>query len=208
MTSTDVQFVSCGDFYQLPPIAPEMPGRPREVEARVGYAFQSGNWPSVVAEVFQLTTVHRQTDPSEQHRFTFKCVPFLTVRSEFIKILNEIRRGEVSDHSEATLKALSRPIPDVPDGIVPACLFAKCFQTEAHNAKQLGQIGQPKFKYMSTVVHHRQAHLPETDNEPPQVVELKLGAQVMVTRNRDSVLTNGCVGAIVGFAAVEDSTLR
>ncbi len=77
-----IQIVLVGDFYQLPPIE-----TPNEPETGM-FCFQSQDWSNVIPiqNHIELTKIFRQRD------------------SEYIKILNEIRIGEISEESKDTLK--------------------------------------------------------------------------------------------------------
>lgn len=59
--SRQLQVIVAGDFYQLPPIAPD-----KNVPAK--FAFESEAWGEVVPDKFSLTQVYRQRDPG-------KCFP-------------------------------------------------------------------------------------------------------------------------------------
>lgn len=73
-----IQIVVCGDFYQLPPVA-----------NTVEYCFESKWWAANSFQFIELVCQHRQGD------------------SEFIKYLNNIRKGEYIDESLAYIEANS-----------------------------------------------------------------------------------------------------
>jgi ATP-dependent DNA helicase PIF1 len=78
---------------QLPPVG----------KSNVLFAFESKEWSRCVQTTFQLKHVFRQKDQS------------------FIKILNEMRQGQLSAESIQKLNALSRPLI-FNDGIEPTQL--------------------------------------------------------------------------------------
>lgn len=53
-----LQLILCGDFLQLPPVTKETEGK------RVRFCFQSPVWEQCVNISFELTQVHRQSDPA------------------------------------------------------------------------------------------------------------------------------------------------
>ncbi|KAI9328867.1 P-loop containing nucleoside triphosphate hydrolase protein [Obelidium mucronatum] len=93
--AVNVFLIVCGDFMQLPPV------NKREVK----FAFEADGWKECMTKTIMLKEVFRQKD------------------AEFIKILNEIRMGEVSLQTEETLKKLSRPLSNL-GGLVPTELLS------------------------------------------------------------------------------------
>jgi ATP-dependent DNA helicase PIF1 len=52
-----MQLILCGDFLQLPPVTKEADQR------EIRFCFQSPAWERCVTVSFELTEVHRQSDP-------------------------------------------------------------------------------------------------------------------------------------------------
>jgi len=177
-----LQIVFVGDFYQLPPISKE---------TAAAFAFQSDLWKTVVTAVYQLTTIHRQKD-----------VAFQTV-------LNEARRGELSDESYKILQERQRAIWKG-QPIRPTMLFTRNTDIDTINNHYSGKllteehvfvvrdlcpaapiIGKKKPKPM--IVDKLTMYEPE--------VCLKVGAQVMLLHNLDpeNGLVNGSRGVVEGF---------
>ena len=74
-----VQLVLCGDFFQLPPVS--------KGGAKAHFLFESATWARVVQRSVVLTEVFRQADAS------------------FVNLLNEMRRGQLSDANVALLRS-------------------------------------------------------------------------------------------------------
>ena len=99
-----IQVIFTGDFFQLPPVGNEM-----SEGDTVKFAFESDKWFDVfpLKNNVQLTTIFRQTD------------------QEYIDILLEIRRGEISEKSIETLKKYVKRDYNKDDhnGTIPTKLF-------------------------------------------------------------------------------------
>jgi len=99
-----MQIIFIGDFYQLPPV-----GRYTEPETTM-FCFQSANWFSTFSKEnhIVLKTLFRQKDPT------------------YIKVLDEVRQGVISEESAELLK--QRTIAKYADngtGIIPTKLFPR-----------------------------------------------------------------------------------
>ena len=70
---------SCGDFFQLPPVS--------KGGAKARFLFESATWARVVQRSVVLTEVFRQAD------------------ARFVNLLNEMRRGQLSDANVALLRS-------------------------------------------------------------------------------------------------------
>ncbi|KAB5591226.1 DNA repair and recombination protein pif1 [Ceratobasidium theobromae] len=182
-----IQLVACGDFFQLPPV-------PNPDEAakgvRAGFAFEAKSWNRCIPTSISLTQVFRQKQP------------------EFIRMLNDMRLGHVSDASNDLLISLSRPLV-YEDGIRPTEIFPLRRMVNARNQEELDRLESPLITFTG-----RDTYLFDMDDvkiEPhvgkeildrivPFSIELKVGAQVMCTRNlKDIGLVNGSLGKVVDF---------
>ncbi|CAO3637771.1 unnamed protein product [Mucor hiemalis] len=172
-----IKVVFCGDFFQLPPVN-------RDRTCRM--AFEASCWSRVVDKVFILKTTFRQKDPG------------------FIKILNEVRHGCLSDESERILESLNRT-PRLEAGIVPTELYSLVRLVETSNNDMLSQLPGEELVYeandfVATVYHQR-----DLDNfRAPKTLTIKQNAQVMLIKNLSPTLANGSVGKVVGFEKVDD----
>jgi ATP-dependent DNA helicase PIF1 len=109
-----MQIIFIGDFYQLPPV-----GRYTEPETTM-FCFQSANWFSTFSKEnhIVLKTLFRQKDPT------------------YIKVLDEVRQGVISEESVDLLK--QRTVAKYEDngtGIIPTKLFPR--NADADRVNQL-----------------------------------------------------------------------
>ena len=168
-----LQVVLFGDFFQLPPV-----GRAGGPARR--FCFETEAWRRVVRRTFVLRRVYRQRDPV------------------FRAVLEEARRGALSERSAALLAARVRPPPD-PASCV--CLFPLNRGVEEHNARMLAaECRGPVevFRARDFVCHARFAFMLE-QLPAPAVLELRVGARVMLRRNLSPTLFNGLCGTVVRF---------
>ena len=199
-----IQIVFCGDFFQLPPV-----GNIMEPET-VNFCFQSSKWSQVfpLNNIIELTHIFRQKDDI------------------YIKILNEIRYGKISDeHIEILNKYVNRKYNEEESGIVPPKLFPIKSKVECYNKSMFDKITTDcktfnciKSINLTTYVDSSVSIEPEIlelcnnltneersreiqyiiDNNPiNDTLELKIGAVVMCTTNVD--LENGICNGSLGI---------
>jgi ATP-dependent DNA helicase PIF1 len=115
-----IQVIFTGDFFQLPPVGDE------KEEDTSKFAFESEKWFQVfpMANNIQLTHIFRQTD------------------QEYIKILLEIRRGEISEEGKQLLqKYVKRPFDKSEhNGTVPTKLFPVKSKVEYVNSAMFSKL--------------------------------------------------------------------
>eukprot|EP00040_Diaphanoeca_grandis_P043222 m.8885 g.8885 ORF g.8885 m.8885 type:complete len:844 (-) comp7259_c0_seq1:201-2732(-) len=183
-----LQLVLCGDFFQLPPVGLDQPGKT--------FAFKADAWTDVGLVTHHLSEVLRQqSDPG------------------FISVLNDIRVGVLS---ETSIEALDRchvtRKPRPTDGIVPTKLYCLNKEVDSENAKRLAMIQADEVVYDATSTDKfkgqaetsndaRRQVLSSIENKAPCRLALKVGAQVVLVRNLDqeNKLVNGSRGIVVGF---------
>ncbi|TPX59716.1 hypothetical protein PhCBS80983_g02276 [Powellomyces hirtus] len=165
-----IQLVICGDFMQLPPVA-----------RNSKFAFEAQTWSKCVKRTIQLTHVFRQKDQA------------------FIDLLNEMRVGIVSPESEQLLTSLSRDL-HYSDGIEPTQLYAIRTQVETANGQRLRNLkGESRTFNAVDQCKNDSDRNKLKDMMAPLVLELKIGAQVMLIKNIDANLVNGSLGIVQGF---------
>lgn len=168
-----IQLVLCGDFLQLPPV-------------RQGslFAFNSKTWDKCIKNTFVLSEVFRQKEQG------------------LINLLNDIRFGKVSDQTNNLLRRLARNAL-VPDGIEPTHLYPLRRQVESENKTRLSQLKG------DAVVFHAHDSGSEINRAKlkdilaPDVLELKLNAQVILLKNLSTVLVNGSIGKVIDFIKLD-----
>ncbi|XP_017891849.1 ATP-dependent DNA helicase PIF1 [Ceratina calcarata] len=168
-----IQLILCGDFFQLPPVSKDNTAK---------FCFQSSVWDKCVHFNYELRIVHRQTD------------------SEFIKILNSIRIGRVTDEIAETLKATAKQKIEG-NGILATRLCSHVNEAEDINEFQLNELkGESKVFTAQdsdpsmTVTMNQQLTVPDK-------LVLKVGAQVMLLKNINisNGLVNGARGVVIKF---------
>jgi ATP-dependent DNA helicase PIF1 len=169
-----IRLLIFGDFLQLPP--------PTGFKFRAFRAFECEAWRNCNMSTFLLTDTVRQTN------------------TEFIGILNCVRIGLCNTEVSNYIQHLSRAV-DYDDGIEPVKLFAKKKPVEAFNIEKLSQINGDTHFFLAN----------DTGNNSllnacpaPRLLELKIGAKVMLTRNLTKDLVNGSIGIIKGFTDIDN----
>lgn len=165
-----IQLVLSGDYYQLPPVSKN----PRERK----FCFEAKCWSSCVNACVELKTVFRQSD------------------NHFVDVLGQIRLGKVSANSiKSLLGDCFRPL-EVEEGILPTQLFTHRADVDFLNKRELDSLPGTLKVYTS----HDQGDLSvlEASCPAPKLLKLKVGAQVMLTRNLSSMkgLVNGSRGVV------------
>jgi ATP-dependent DNA helicase PIF1 len=120
-------------------------------------------------------------------------------------MLNEMRFGTLSGESIKIFKSLASP-KDYNDGIDPTELFPTRREVDEANEKRMRALGGEKVKFNADDWVNPEE--PRFDNKEhadlsnmmvPNVLELKVNAQVMLLKNLDADLVNGTIGKVIGF---------
>ncbi len=188
-----IQIVLACDFYQLPPVE-----NPNDSESGQ-FCFESKNWYNIfpLENHIVLTKIFRQTD------------------LEYIKILNEVRTGELSEESIQTLNTYLKRTYDEKEhnGIALTRLFPTRNRVDALNEKMFNELedSSKKYKCLVTTDHSnycdsgraieteklkvcQKLSLREIENEVQQLtnnspcvseLNLKVGAAVLCNANID-----------------------
>lgn len=174
-----IQLVLSGDFLQLPPVSKK---------GDCVFCFQTKAWSGASLSVMQLTRVFRQEEKA------------------FVDVLHDLRVGVCGAEARYMLKEAAEREWAITagegDGIEPTRLFTLKRKVSALNeARLLSLRGSP----MEYSAHNsgNQAHLASLSKncQVPEVLQLKVGAQVMLVNNLDvgGGLVNGSRGVVVGF---------
>ena len=177
-----IQLVLSGDFFQLPPVSLN----------QGGFAFEAPAWTQASVRMLELRTVVRQSGDQT-----------------FINILNQIRIGQCSHEISNILDAchISKKLKPV-DGIVPTKLYCTNRNVDQENNRKLDElpgngvtfaaIDEFKDRYYPRDAQKRITQA--MDRKSPSQLTLKVGAQVIVTRNMpDYNLVNGSRGTVKSF---------
>lgn len=196
-----IQVIFTGDFFQLPPICDKKE-----------FCFESDHWYSVFSPEnhIELKTIFRQND------------------ALYIDILSQIRIGNIdADHIEALQTCINKPIPE---DMTITKLFPIRLKADQYNQMMFSQLKTEsktfnmmirtditnyvykmekidtrllyKCNQLSTAQQKYEIDQMINNNNIPNVLELKIGACVMCTRNisvEENGICNGSQGRIIGF---------
>jgi len=169
-----VQMILMGDLYQLPPVVTKKEREFFKERYRSEYFFDSDVFKDVDWEFIELKKIYRQDD------------------DQFMKILNEIRTGTITDES---LLILSRRVNAQLQNINYAIYLTSHNQTAKNiNQEKLNQIKGKLYKFEAEI----QGDFDESSFPADYVLSLKKGAQIMMLNNdSDGRWVNGFVGKII-----------
>ncbi|KKA29313.1 hypothetical protein TD95_002384 [Thielaviopsis punctulata] len=170
-----IQLVLTGDFFQLPPV-------PDAQNRMAKFAFEASTWSTSIDHTIGLTQVFRQKDP------------------QFANMLNEMRLGRISDQTVQAFRALSRELK-FSEGPETTDLYPTRQEVDNANLTRLRKLsGEIKrFEALDTGEPSLREKL-LANMMCPKYLELKIGAQVMLIKNKDdSGLFNGLIGKVVSF---------
>ncbi|MDP3645856.1 MAG: PIF1 family DEAD/DEAH box helicase [bacterium] len=168
----NLQVVFVGDFFQLPPVSKGAPAK---------FAFESSAWKAANPIASYLSEQHRQED------------------ADFLDLLGGMRRGAFSAAHRARLQSR---VGILSKKTVATRLYTHNENVDRMNNESLEKIGGAKRTYQMT--SRGAAALVEALKNnclSPEILELKVGASVMFTRNNfDAGYVNGTLGTVVDFS--------
>lgn len=199
-----MQIIAFGDFFQLAPII-QTDYDTDDPEFRP-FCFDSPVWAELELDknTFELKEIHRQEDKT----------------SRFVQFLNMVRIGDVTeqivqDFNDKCLVSSSHPLPA--DGIIPTRLYVLNRDVDRENDMQLSQLSGKEMICAArnewreqmptgTLAATKRAMKVSIEKEMPDEIRLKVGAQVMLTRNKDldRGLVNGSRGVVEKFVPDSD----
>ena len=191
-----MQIIAFGDFFQLPPVYKDGGRGDRNWRP---FCFDSQVWSDLglSENIIELKEVQRQENEN------------------FISLLNKVRVGKVqdSDIRELNSRCLvsdTNPLPI--DGIVPTRLYVLNKDVDSENESRLAELNSEEVvceaidKWresmpLGTLAATKKKMKDGISMEMPDEVRLKVGAQVMLTRNKDldKKLVNGSRGVVERF---------
>ncbi len=170
-----MQVILCGDFFQLPPIT--------KADEKEGlFVYESDSWKAAQFRICYLEEQHRQTD------------------GDFIKILNEIRRNDLSAESLNHLKRQQHKTEQLTDATI---LHTHNIDVDEINALELSKLkGQQREYNMEQKGKGVLVEFLKKSCLAPETLKLKVGAKVMFVKNNfEEGYVNGTLGTVVGFEA-------
>lgn len=174
-----IQMVLCGDMYQLPPVQ-------GKDDPNAEFCFFASVWKPANFKCIELISQMRQQNDQR-----------------FAKLLNEAREGFLSDENFEILKNCKNPNFGE---IQPTLLFALNKNVDEINDREYGKLlreGKERQFFETEFSQHPDTKAWADSLKIPEVVDLCVGAQVMLTvnYNLDEGLANGSRGVITGFQA-------
>lgn len=179
-----IRLIMVGDVLQLPPV-------PKERGGAASFFFQSEVWKALKPAYFNLTYSHRQArDPV------------------FAALLEDCRRGIASPRLVTALE--SRLGLQPPEGEPVTAIMPYNRDVQSINESRLAELRDvPELTFRATDYCSKGPNAKDAGRaflqlvNAPQVLVLKVGAQVMLTRNLDvhRGLVNGLVGVVTGVDA-------
>ena len=176
-----IQLVLSGDFFQLPPVS----------LSRCGFAFESPAWSNAAVKMVELRTVVRQSGDTT-----------------FINLLNQVRVGTCTGETTQALEACHVSRKALPtDGIVPTKLYCTNKNVDQENDRNLAALPgrvtvfNSTDKFKGNYNKKTKESISQTmDKKMPSQLKLKVGAQVILTRNMpDKNLVNGSRGVVKSY---------
>ena len=175
-----LQLLLCGDFLQLPP-----------VDKGASFAFESAAWRESAVRTVELKTVVRQSGDAR-----------------FIRVLANLRRGLLTASDAAELAPCHGRwerggMPA--DGIQPTRIYCRRVGVDAENERELHRLpgAESLFRAIdSGGPPGSEQAAKQLDEKAPRELSLKVGAQVMLSRNLPELgLANGSRGVVLRFEA-------
>eukprot|EP00977_Amphora_coffeiformis_P000636 scaffold140_cov163-Amphora_coffeaeformis.AAC.17 len=200
-----MQIIAVGDFFQLPPVFRGNNNYGSDRDDERPFCFDSYVWKELglSQNTIQLQQIQRQESGSK-----------------FAQFLNLVRTGDLTsgilqDFNEKCLVSPNHPLPT--DGITPTRLYVLNRDVDSENESHLAALEselivcQARDEWTERMPADTSAAVKRGMKESlaaemPDQVKLKVGAQVMLTRNKDldRGLVNGSRGVITRF--VKDAT--
>lgn len=191
-----MQIIMCGDFFQLPPVT----RRDRTAESVRPSLFEGTEIPKQVRDDKVLDFVTESEVWAEMNlRVCYLDEQFRQDDRSFLRVLNDIRNGEVS---EDTVESLSERLgKDVSGYSKPTRLFTHNADVDAINKQHLEALSAEPQEYM--MGWNGSFGIAETLKKSclaPEQLVLKKGAQVMFVKNNYEVgYVNGTLGEVIDF---------
>jgi ATP-dependent exoDNAse (exonuclease V) alpha subunit len=170
-----IQVIFVGDFFQLPPVT--------KGDKMVAFAFESQAWLAAEPKICYLTEQHRQED------------------AEFLDILTAMRQGTLTKKHVARIR---ERVQKPPEKITE--LYTHNADVDMVNARELEKLlGESHVFHMQTQGIPFLVDTLKRNCLSPEVLEVKIGAPVMFTRNdiqkdgSTGEYVNGTLGEVIGF---------
>lgn len=181
-----IQLVFTGDFGQLPPVQKD--------RKPPSYLFQDPIWTELIDKTVVLTQVYRQKDKA------------------FVDLLTRIREGRITNEDVELIRSTTNN--ELGDGsIAPTVLFCRNVDVDRMNYKELAKLEGEHHKFVCKDWYADERAMKEFKStfNMPEVLPLKVGAQVMLLKNLspEDGLVNGSRGIVtsISLADAEQDTV-
>lgn len=166
-----------GDLQQLTPVVTAEEQRLLDTHYSTPYFFGAKALERIPYVTLQLTQVYRQQDEA------------------FLSLLNHVREGVLTTHEEELLRSRCLPsfVPRSEEGYIRLTTHNR--MADLHNDRSLAQLQGESRKFQAKV----DGNFPALSYPTEQVLELKVGAQVMFVKNDTSgshLYYNGLIGRV------------
>jgi ATP-dependent DNA helicase PIF1 len=188
-----IQVVLTGDFFQLPPV-PDKNNRGKDGKPKKPtLCFGAKSWPTVIRRQVLLTRIFRQQGDNK-----------------LINMLSAMRLGKLTAEIIREFQALSRQV-NYHDGIMPTRLFPTKRQVAFANAEEMNKLPGRLFRFQASetgsVDSEQRSKLLE-NVMAVQLLELKIGAQVLMIKNIDDYIFNGSPGRLISLVTSTNEWLQ
>lgn len=200
-----MQVVMCGDFFQLPPIRKfEAQNSKHETNSNIqnNLYFRNSNFDIVSdLDIRNSDFVYNSAIWNEMNlRICYLDEQYRQSDRAFLRVLNDIRSGSVS---EDTVETLSERLNKEPEGYTrPTRLFTHNADVDVVNKTHLDALSGEAKEYR--MIGRGNPNLVEVLRKTclaPEKLLLKKGAQVMFVKNNYEVgYVNGTLGEVIDFA--------
>lgn len=171
-----VRIIMFGDLSQLPPVTSNDDPLYTYYDSR--FFFSSKALRASGFKVFNFDKVFRQKDPT------------------FLEVLDEVKSGELSVGSEEILNSRVGT-PQNMDNVVTIC--STNMELQAINNENLMRINGEEHTFNAVIKNVKPTSAP-----CEEILRLKVGAKVVITKNGLPDYVNGSVGKVTGFITEED----
>lgn len=171
-----MQVILVGDFFQLPPVTPHLSGEHKR------FAFWSKARKTLELQICYLSSQYRQSD------------------NLFWKLLNELRIGELSEHSLAILRSKTQQNPKKEKSVR---LYTHNRDVDAINEQELAKLTTTSYQYPAIRSGDKKTSASLMKSMlTPEILELKVGAPVLFVKNNPNKwYYNGTTGEVIDIQA-------
>ena len=171
-----IQMIFFGDLFQLPPVVSRGEDDIFKTHYPTPYFFSAKVFESLDFKILQLQKIYRQKD------------------EHFIRLLNAVRDNCVEDHHWEALNRRFKPEHHLtPDGFYISLTTTNALADKVNDQHLQSLSGYPKIYQGAISGEFEHKSLPT-----PEVLELKVGAQVMMLNNDpEKRWVNGSLGRII-----------